>query len=449
MQRGQSGNSSGVTSGLGSLQTGERIIVNRRPLSVIKKLGEGKKSKLLFISLRTYFFVPHAFTMIHQCWNPILEQSTGAFSFVYLVQDEVDKKEKSSGSTHDSMYSSVLKITSISSREQKEIAEKEAALLRRLKHPNIVRMFDYCYRTVPQIINSSLLSSVVGGGNQNYERNPRTQHMILMEYCADGHAFDVIQKMETKRQRLSLNSLIVAFGQICNAVSYLHAQKPAICHRDLKPNNFLVNDGTYKLCDFGSVVFGDVELTTQLQRAEAEEVIQKTTTQMFRAPEMVDLYMSDKLTRSTDVWALGCCLYSMAFFRNCFEEGSNLAIISNNYKIPDKNPYGDDLVELIDRMLTEDYKDRADMTEVIMCLSALYAGKELPKRNKKKQKKTKYKKVSVDDNRIGSYRTNGQGINNRFGSFNSKSNEVSLVYANIHSLRNKSLILFSSSRRKS
>jgi serine/threonine protein kinase len=80
---------------------------------------------------------------------------------------------------------------------------------------------------------------------------------------------------------------------------------------------------------------------------------------------------------STDVWALGCCLYSLAFLQNCFEEGSNLAILSGNYKIPDDNPYGDDLVELIDRMLTFDSKARADMTEVILCLSAIYSGRPL------------------------------------------------------------------------
>ena len=75
---------------------------------------------------------------------------------------------------------------------------------------------------------------------------------------------------------------------------------------------------------------------------------------------------------STDVWALGCCLYSLAFLQNCFEEGSNLAILSRKYTIPDDNPYGDGLVELLDRMLTVDSKARADMTEVILCLSAVY-----------------------------------------------------------------------------
>jgi serine/threonine protein kinase len=119
-----------------------------------------------------------------------------------------------------------------------------------------------------------------------------------MEYCEGGHALDVCNRLASANQRFDLSTLIVAFGQICNAVSYLHAQRPPIVHRDLKPVNFLVKNGAYKLCDFGSAVFGHVDLRTSKARAEAEEVIEKTTTQMFRAPEMVDLYTTKKLTQA-------------------------------------------------------------------------------------------------------------------------------------------------------
>ena len=117
-----------------------------------------------------------------------------------------------------------------------------------------------------------------------------------------------------------------------------------------------------------------------------------TTTQMFRAPEMVDLFSAKKLTQATDVWALGCCLYSMAFLQNCFEEG---AILSRNYKIPEDNPYSDGLVELIDRMLTIDVKARCDMTEVILCLSAVYSGRPLPPRKEPKSSKKDSKRVAT------------------------------------------------------
>ena len=116
---------------------------------------------------------------------------------------------------------------------------------------------------------------------------------------------------------------------------------------------------------------------------------------------------------STDVWALGCCLYSLAFLQNCFEEGSNLAILSRNYKIPDDNPYGDGLVELIDRMLTVDDRARGDMTEVILCLSAIYSGRPLPPRRKvPKAKKKEVEKDLVTD--WGKFRDKERGTKEDF-----------------------------------
>lgn len=375
--------------GLGTQLVGDKIAVNHRNVQVTKLLGEG------------------------------------GFSYVYLVKDmSVDSKADRAAADNSASQSNpgdpntksngnkaekpspvmVLKVTSIHSRAQRDIAEKEAKLLSRLSHPSIIKMHDACYRTAPQ--NVGVVGSIIGANSKNetgtgQSKDGRPQHMILMEYCEGGHALDVCNKLAGAGQRFDLSALIIAFGQICNAVSYLHAQRPPIVHRDLKPVNFLVKNGAYKLCDFGSAVFGHVELKTQRARQEADEVIQKTTTQMFRSPEMVDLYMSNKLTQSTDVWALGCCLYSLAYLQNCFEEGSNLAILSVNYKIPEDNPYGEGLVELIDRMLTVDNKARADMTEVILCLSAIYSGRPLPPRKKNTKKK---------DDDVGTFRTDGQGI---------------------------------------
>ena len=232
---------------------------------------------------------------------------TGGFSYVYLMKDvdsasggQVNGRGLSpnrSGTSSESRGGIppgplVLKVTSIHSRSQRDIAEKEAKLLSRLSHPSIIKMHNACYRTVANQHSGKRGKDAINGGKE------RPQHLILMEYCEGGHALDVCNKLASAGQRFDLSTLIIAFGQICNAVSYLHAQRPPIVHRDLKPANFLVKNGAYKLCDFGSAVFGHVDLRTSQARAEAEEVVQKTTTQMFRAPEMVDLYVAQKLTQS-------------------------------------------------------------------------------------------------------------------------------------------------------
>lgn len=228
----------------------------------------------------------------------------GGFSFVYLVKDlSEDEQTHGSSSQNESSHNGnehlVLKITSIHSRQQRDIAEKEAKLLSRLSHPSIVRMFDSCYRSMPAPIPDEIQPRMAKPHLKSLSdsNTSRPQHLILMEYCEGGTALSVCNHMKQSNTRFDLQSLIIAFGQICNAVSYLHAQRPPIVHRDLKPVNFLVKNGAYKLCDFGSAVFGHVDLRTSRGRSEAEEVIQKTTTQMFRSPEMVDLYMSKKLTQ--------------------------------------------------------------------------------------------------------------------------------------------------------
>jgi serine/threonine protein kinase len=246
--------------------------------------------------------------------------STGGFSYVYLVKEQPDGSALSAslhiGANKDKQQQQqqggddpqrrgsgsgsartgekpllVLKVTSIHSRSQRDIAEKEAKLLSRLSHPSIVKMHDACYRQVAHTGSTGKKGAANAGKD-------RPQHLILMEHCEGGHALDVCNKLASQGQRFDLSTLIIAFGQICNAVSYLHAQRPPIVHRDLKPNNFLVKSGAYKLCDFGSAVFGHVDLRTPKARADAEEVIEKTTTQMFRAPEMVDLYTAKKLTQA-------------------------------------------------------------------------------------------------------------------------------------------------------
>jgi serine/threonine protein kinase len=303
--------------GLGTALVGEKIVVNSRSVAVTRLLGEGKEG---IVARKWPFVCIHHGSLLERCCfrHSIVFVVTGGFSYVYLVKELSDaalgqsmhssahgestagqgtstKAEKrragsASGGTQPDKPLMVLKVTSIHSRSQRDIAEKEAKLLSRLSHPSIIKMFDTCYRQT---------GSSGGGFLASKESNTaKPQHVILMEYCEGGHALDVCNKLAAAGKRFDLSTLIIAFGQICNAVSYLHAQRPPIVHRDLKPVNFLVKNGAYKLCDFGSAVFGHVDLRTPKARAEAEEVIEKTTTQMFRAPEMVDLYSAKRLTQA-------------------------------------------------------------------------------------------------------------------------------------------------------
>jgi AP2-associated kinase len=64
----------------------------------------------------------------------------------------------------------------------------------------------------------------------------------------------------------------------------------------------LGRDGAYKLCDFGSATTFVHHPLTQPQRDAAAADIERNTTMVYRAPEMLDLYGEKPVTEKVDVW---------------------------------------------------------------------------------------------------------------------------------------------------
>jgi cyclin G-associated kinase len=58
------------------------------------------------------------------------------------------------------------------------------------------------------------------------------------------------------------------------------------------------------------------------------------TTPMYRAPEMVDTWSNHAITTASDVWAMGCILYTLCYMKHPFEDSAKLRILNGNYTIP-------------------------------------------------------------------------------------------------------------------
>jgi len=118
-------------------------------------------------------------------------------------------------------------------------------------------------------------------------------------------------------------------------------------------------------------------LNSKSEKQEAEEDIQKNTTLAYRSPEMCDLYSGDPINEKSDVWALGCILYKLCYFKGPFEDAeSSISVINGKYRIPPTPVYSSQLIDLIKSMLVVSVKSRPSVFDITERVGKLI-GKEV------------------------------------------------------------------------
>ena len=152
--------------------------------------------------------------------------------------------------------------------------EREARMLRILRHPNLPKVTDYFYL-------------------------PDQGQYLVMDYI-EGE--DLQSKLDTAGMAgLPESQVLPWMIQACEALDYLHRQNPPVIHRDVKPANIKITpEGQAVLVDFGiAKVYDPQSSTTRGARA---------VTPGF-AP--VEQYGQGKTDPRTDVYALGATLYAL------------------------------------------------------------------------------------------------------------------------------------------
>jgi eukaryotic-like serine/threonine-protein kinase len=146
----------------------------------------------------------------------------------------------------------------------------ERQILARLEHPHIARLLD-------------------GGTGEDgvpYFAMEFVEGVPLHEYVAE--------------HRLGLSARLTLFLQVCDAVDYAHQN--LVVHRDLKPRNILVADGSVRLLDFG------ISKLLDATDGGATSAGLVPFTADYGSPEQV---RGEGVTTRTDVYALGLVLFEI------------------------------------------------------------------------------------------------------------------------------------------
>jgi renal tumor antigen len=136
----------------------------------------------------------------------------------------------------------------------------------------------------------------------------------LMYDSQTGHVAMILEPLEmnlleylSKREKqLDEDSVLLLMYQLTKAIYFVHSR--GLFHRDVKPENCLLNSGTLelKLADFGSVS----------QIANRTKFTEYVATRWYRAPECI--LTSGSYGASVDIWAIGCVMFEALTCRPLF-----------------------------------------------------------------------------------------------------------------------------------
>ncbi|AMD21920.1 HFR065Wp [Eremothecium sinecaudum] len=155
--------------------------------------------------------------------------------------------------------------------EQLQMLYDELAILRKLKHPNIVKFSDWF--------------------------ESKDKFYIVTQLATGGELFDRI----LQKGKFTEHDAVKIVVQILSAVSYMHSKN--VVHRDLKPENVLYLDPS----DDSQLVVSDFGIAKEL--SSENQVIHRAAGSMgYVAPEVLTTSGHGK---PCDVWSLGVITYTL------------------------------------------------------------------------------------------------------------------------------------------
>ncbi|MFL5535917.1 MAG: serine/threonine-protein kinase, partial [Gemmatimonadales bacterium] len=178
--------------------------------------------------------------------------------------------------------------------------KQELRLARRITHRNVVRTFD------------------LGEADGIY--------YITMEYVRGTTVASLIKEAG----RLDAAAALTIGKQVCRALEVAH--EAGIVHRDIKPQNLLVDPtGFLKVTDFGIARLAGAQTDGKALTVEGVVV----GTPAYMAPEQL---LGEPVDGRTDIYATGAVLFECVTGRRVFESSGTLALVAHHLKQEESDP---------------------------------------------------------------------------------------------------------------
>jgi len=175
--------------------------------------------------------------------------------------------------------------------QDKRFKNRELQIMRLVSHPNVVDLRSFFYSN--------------GDKKDEVYLNLVLEYVPETVYRASRHYVKLKQPMPTLQVKLYMYQLL-------RSLAYIHSV--GICHRDIKPQNLLLNPstGVLKLCDFGSAKI----------LVAGEPNVSYICSRYYRAPELI--FGATNYTTSIDIWSTGCVMAELMLGQPLFPGESGI-----------------------------------------------------------------------------------------------------------------------------
>ncbi|GMG47470.1 unnamed protein product [Ambrosiozyma monospora] len=183
----------------------------------------------------------------------------GSFGYVYQIQLDSQNNRKAA----------IKRVL-----QDKRFKNRELEIMRLIQHKNIVDLISFFYKTD--------------------EKDELYLHLIL-EFIPET-LYKSSHWYISRNRFMPLFEIKLYSYQLLRSLNYIHSL--GICHRDIKPQNLLIDPvhGILKLCDFGSAKILNPN----------EPNVSYICSRYYRGPELI--FGARNYTPKIDVWSAGCVI---------------------------------------------------------------------------------------------------------------------------------------------